>query len=521
MMPLFVAYLRLSLSLSLLGGMGLCLWGLARIFPGLFRPRALLRLQWALLIAAFVVPFLPGRADESFRFEAPVKIWSASTFRGSEWKSAAAPVVTAGTPVKLPLDLSLILLGLVACAFAVGWGIEIARLYWLARRATLLRRQGRIEILVSGEVPGPLSFYLPGRAVVCVPEWILERPTQFKIALRHELQHHRARDPRSAHVLTLVKVLFFWNPIVPLLERAFQEFQEMACDEALIGHRGLSASTYSSCLIEVAQRSLARPRYLAGTPGFACFVSRGHLKRRILNMKLKTNLHPQVRRWAMTGVAALGLGAVALTSFASRALVQDSRVTLAQAQAMAVRAAKDSDFPIVVNEQVVEQLNRYVSTPDGRAFIRESLERLEALRPILERKAQAYEAPLELLAIPIVESGYHNLAERANPLFGAGVWQFLRQTARNYGLRVGAGVDERLDVEKESDAAMRYLQRGKLLYGDWLLAVLAFNWGEAAVQAGIEATHSRDAFLISERFPQGDANYLAKVMAAILILKNP
>ena len=82
-------------------------------------------------------------------------------------------------------------------------------------------------------------------------------------------------------------------------------------------------------------------------------------------------------------------------------------------------------------------------------------------------------------------------------------------------------VDDRLDVALLTDAAMRYLQANNLRFNDWHLSALAFNYGEGNVQKGMEATGSRDAWTLIRNGHEGDKDYLPKLMAAILIMKNP
>ena len=98
---------------------------------------------------------------------------------------------------------------------------------------------------------------------------------------------------------------------------------------------------------------------------------------------------------------------------------------------------------------------------------------------------------------------------------------FLAQTARNYGLRVDEQVDERLNAELLTGAAVRYLKGGNLRFNDWLLSVLGYNIGDNKVLAGIEATGSRDAWVLARKGYENDKDYLAKLMAAILIMRNP
>ena len=126
------------------------------------------------------------------------------------------------------------------------------------------------------------------------------------------------------------------------------------------------------------------------------------------------------------------------------------------------------------------------------------------------------------MAVPIIESGYQNLTEKDNQsMKAAGIWQFIPETARNYGLRVDRKTDERLDVNLLTDAAMRYLQSNHLRFKDWQLSALAYNMGEDAVQKGMDALGSRDAWTLIRNGYEGDKDYLPKLMAAILIMRNP
>jgi hypothetical protein len=216
-------------------------------------------------------------------------------------------------------------------------------------------------------------------------------------------------------------------------------------------------------------------------------------------------------------------GLMAVTAVASQGLVQDRRVSLQQAEQMAAAARSGgSGFPIVVNELVLKQLNRFIGTPEGREQMRKALSRMETHRSIVEAKLREYNAPVELMAVPLIESGYVNRSQNeAKPQWGAGIWMFIASTARNFGLRVDDTVDERLDVELESDAAMRYLTANRLLFKDWHLSLLAYNLGENAVQKAIAAEKTRDAWSIVRAGYENDKAYLPAVMAAILIMKNP
>src|SRR5690606_29153165 len=115
-----------------------------------------------------------------------------------------------------------------------------------------------------------------------------------------------------------------------------------------------------------------------------------------------------------------------------------------------------------------------------------------------------------------------NLRQSPNPRQkGAGIWQFVPSTARIFGLRVDAGVDERLDVDLSTAAAFRYLGANRLRYNDWLLGVMAYNMGEGALDRAIREAGTRDPWELVRRGYENDSGYLPKFMAAVLILKNP
>ncbi len=84
-----------------------------------------------------------------------------------------------------------------------------------------------------------------------------------------------------------------------------------------------------------------------------------------------------------------------------------------------------------------------------------------------------------------------------------------------------AGVDERLNPRLLTDAAMRYLFSNDLLFNDWQLAIAAYNVGERGLEDAIEREHTRDVWTLIRKGVENDNDYLARVMAAILIMKNP
>ena len=172
----------------------------------------------------------------------------------------------------------------------------------------------------------------------------------------------------------------------------------------------------------------------------------------------------------------------------------------------------------MVYELVLKELNSYLGTPEGREFIKDSLLRMNQYRNGIEKKIEEYGVPMEFLAIPIVESGYQNLEQKVS---GAGLWMFIQPTARAFGLTVNNKEDQRMDVDIETDAAMRYLLASKLKFSDWQLSVLAYNAGERNVQKTIEKTGSRNVWDVARALYKDDNNFYAKFIAALIIMNNP
>jgi membrane-bound lytic murein transglycosylase D len=169
---------------------------------------------------------------------------------------------------------------------------------------------------------------------------------------------------------------------------------------------------------------------------------------------------------------------------------------------------------------VVTELNRLLGTPDGRAFLREGLKRMGDHEALVSARLAEHGLPRELLAVPLVESGYRNLAQSANPRHGAGIWQFIKPTARRFGLTVEREQDERLDVASETEAAMRMLSQLHAEFGDWNFALLAFNGGSDMVHRAVRYAGAPDAFWAAQQGYENDPGYIARVTAAVIVLKN-
>lgn len=431
--------------------------------------------------------------------------------------------VPSSTPSPLPpgSTLAALLLGAVAMGRGVWRWRPHARLLRRLESAPRLRQVGRVAVVVlDGEAPA-FSTWRPRPAPspsawVAVPSHLLEDARGLRMTVLHELQHHRQRDTRYAWVRLLLDALFFWHPGARAFDRWLSAQQELACDEALVAGGKVRPHDYARCLLEATLRATRAPPLPAGVTGMS------HPTTRRIQMLFLSRPSRSPRAAAL--LAALGLTLLPVTLWAQSAL-RGRAVTLSEAQALARASTREGDLPIVVDAQVVDALNRLVTTPKGRAFMKKALENLAPHREALTRTLRARGLPEGLLAVAMVESAVSNLPQTsAEPSLapgprGAGVWMFIPSTARQYGLRVDAERDERLDVTRETEAAATLFSALYGRYGDWRLALAAYNQGEQKVDSVLSTTGVRDP---GELIRAGHLNdYASTVQAGLLILRNP
>lgn len=134
------------------------------------------------------------------------------------------------------------------------------------------------------------------------------------------------------------------------------------------------------------------------------------------------------------------------------------------------------------------------------------------MMPMMEETFHRYGLPLELKYMSIIESQMNPLAvSRAG---AKGMWQFMYQTARIYGLEITSFVDERLDVVASTDAAARYLRDAYKVFGDWSLAISSYNCGMGNVQKAIRKAGSRDFWAIYPYLPTETRGYVPAFVGA-------
>ena len=159
--------------------------------------------------------------------------------------------------------------------------------------------------------------------------------------------------------------------------------------------------------------------------------------------------------------------------------------------------------------QVPAQLNEASAS---RVVTRQSLARLDLLRPIIEPELARAGLPVELSGMVQVESGAQTFA--LSPRGARGLWQLMPDTARRYGLTVTTQRDERLDAYKSTRAAARYLRTLYAQFGDWSLVFAAYNAGEQTIQRAIDRSGNTDFFQLNRLLPAETRSYVPAVWAS-------
>jgi len=141
--------------------------------------------------------------------------------------------------------------------------------------------------------------------------------------------------------------------------------------------------------------------------------------------------------------------------------------------------------------------------------------RVAQLRPLVEPILRSEGIPPDLIAVLLVESAGNPLA--LSPKGARGLWQFMPETARRYGLRVDAERDDRLDLELSTRAAARYLRDLYQRFGDWPLALAAYNAGALEVERAVRRSGAPDFWRLSAQglLPQETRAYVPAVLRAM------
>ena len=178
-----------------------------------------------------------------------------------------------------------------------------------------------------------------------------------------------------------------------------------------------------------------------------------------------------------------------------------------------------SDLPLMMTDQVAGYIDYFSGR--GRENFENALIRSGRYRDMIQKTFKEEGVPQDLIYLAQAESGFHPLA--LSRVGARGMWQFMSSRARGYGLKRSRWVDERQDPEKATRAAAHHLKDLYNQFGDWYLAMAAYNSGPGGVQSAVKRTGYADFWELYRRnaLPRETRNYVPIILAVTIMAKNP
>lgn len=193
-----------------------------------------------------------------------------------------------------------------------------------------------------------------------------------------------------------------------------------------------------------------------------------------------------------------------------------------QVEAIIKKSHFNSEFQIAAKPEVVKEINIIRLTRYRRLTMQAALTRIKQYNALLQAELKQYKMPKELLAIPIIETGYRSF-ERKGVARPAGIWQMVPGTARRFGLIVNAKRDDRLDIKLSTIASFKYLNKMHQQFHNWMLAVLAYQYGERKIHRLVNRVGSKDVWVLahSSYAPRHFMRMLSLYQADVIVMSNP
>jgi len=178
-----------------------------------------------------------------------------------------------------------------------------------------------------------------------------------------------------------------------------------------------------------------------------------------------------------------------------------------------------SDLPLMMTDQVAGYITYFSNR--GRGTFERAFARSGRYHDMIVATLKEEGVPQDLIYLAQAESGFHPLA--VSRVGARGIWQFMGSRARGYGLYHNMWVDDRQDPEKSTRAAARHLKDLYNQFGDWYLAMAAYNSGPGTVQAAVKRTGYADFWELYRRnvLPKETRNYVPIILAVTIMTKNP
>jgi membrane-bound lytic murein transglycosylase D len=179
--------------------------------------------------------------------------------------------------------------------------------------------------------------------------------------------------------------------------------------------------------------------------------------------------------------------------------------------------AMDTDMPFELNERIFAFINYF--TVRNREYTRMVLQRQDIYFPMFEQTLAEHNMPDDVKFLSIIESG---LNPKAKSRVGAmGLWQFMPATGKMYSLNINTDVDDRMDPELSTDAAAKYIKSLYRMFGDWEMALAAYNCGPGNVRKAIRKSGGKKTFWeVYNYLPKETRSYVPQFQAMMYVLRH-
>jgi hypothetical protein len=188
-----------------------------------------------------------------------------------------------------------------------------------------------------------------------------------------------------------------------------------------------------------------------------------------------------------------------------------------QEQAATATRLTVGDMKFETNSAIERWVNYYTASQGGRQTMQIGINRSKSYIDLAREEFRQRGVPEDLVWLAHVESVWHTTA--VSPAAAGGLWQFIPSTATDYGLSVNEERDERLDPAKQTEVAAEYLRDLYTIFGDWELAMAAYNCGEPRVMNAIVKNGRANFWELHQKrlLPEETLNYVPKILAAITV----
>jgi membrane-bound lytic murein transglycosylase D len=186
-----------------------------------------------------------------------------------------------------------------------------------------------------------------------------------------------------------------------------------------------------------------------------------------------------------------------------------------------LRSLAMPNMSVALNTRVVRYLEFYRDTPRGQAIARTWAQKVGRYTPAMKAVFTRFSLPTDLVYLSLIESGHNPTI--FSPAGAAGLWQFIPESGRIYGLTVDRWVDERLDPQRSTEAAARYLSDLRRRFGSWELAMAAYNMGQTGLLRVMRQYNTNDFWRLTEyeaALPWETTLYVPKIQAIAIVMNN-